>query len=208
MEKITDPLEVLDEFVHTPELILGTLLILALIAGLALPALKALGGTWRSWVLAPGVVNLPMTWFQTRHKWPYMLLCMAVALTLMLPTIYFEAARDEHMRQLWWTLPFFWVPWLLTVVSFFYWPLWATPRWNRAWEARRRHEARAIPFTDAEVAAVEAMPEGRGKRRLERNIAASRRYAAGHENAFASPRNSSPGESPRSSDEQKGPESR
>ncbi|MDN5755557.1 MAG: hypothetical protein ACTHWW_10915 [Arthrobacter sp.] len=188
MEVTTDPAEVWLNFIYTPNLIIGTVMILLIIFGLAYPALKALHGNWRSWVLAPGVINVPLTWFQTRHKWPYMLLCFATALTMMLPTIYFEAANDERMRQLWWTLPIFWGPWLAGIVSFLWWPLRATPRWNRDWERRREDESRAIPFTDEEIAAFEAMPADSSlRRRRLRNVRACRLYASGRQNAFVPP---------------------
>lgn len=186
MEPVTNPIEVLENFYYEPNLIIGTVMILLLIASLAYPSIKALRGRWRSWVLAPAgpTVTAELAAFG-RHRWPYMLLCFAFALTMMLPTIYFEAANDEHMRQLWWTLPIFWVPWLLGAMGLFWWPRFATPRWNREWEIRRKDDPKAIPFTDEEIARFEAMPEdSKLRRRLLRNVRACRLYAAGHQNAY------------------------
>lgn len=188
MEKTTNPAEVWENYIYTPNLIIGTVMILVIITALAYPAVKALRGHWRSWVMAPGVFNVPLTLFQARHKWPYMLVCFAIALIMMLPTIYFEAADDEQMRQLWWTLPIFWGPWLVGAVGLFWWPLFATPKWNRDWERRKEVEPRAIPFTDEEIAAARAMPkESRLRGRLLRNVRACELYATGHENAFVPP---------------------
>ncbi|SEB37099.1 hypothetical protein SAMN04489806_0231 [Paramicrobacterium humi] len=182
-----NPLEVLAFIVTDGTYLFGLVLIAVLLVGLGYPAIRALRGDWRSWVLAPRVITLPITWLSSRHTWPYMLLCPAVAIVFALPTIYFEAAGDEALRQLWWRLPLFWGPWLLTVVSLVWWPRFATPRWNREWEKRRETDPMAIPFTDEEIESITRMPQGKRRRRLERNVNACMLYARGAENAWVPP---------------------
>lgn len=59
-------------------------MILLLILTLAWLPLKSLRGRWRSWVMAPAVASVPLTWV-SRSSWPYMLLCFAAAPTLSSP---------------------------------------------------------------------------------------------------------------------------
>lgn len=184
---VSNPFEVLSYIFSDSTYQFGIVFLAVILFGLGYPAIKALRGSWRSWVLAPKVVTLPITWLQPRHTWPYMLLCPAIAIVFMLATIYFEVAGDEEMRQLWWKLPLFWGPWLLTVVSFVWWPRFATPRWNRDWEIRRETDPHAIPFTDEEIEEIIRMPQGKRRRRLERNVMACMLYARGAQSAWVPP---------------------
>ena len=122
------------------------------------PAYRDLRGDRRSWVKAP----------------PYLLLCCGLATILAMPSLVFEAMGPEGARRPVWNGPL-WIPLLAAAMGIFWWPKRRGPAWYRAGGEPRGHRS-TMPFTDAEISAVEAMPDSKRRTRLLRNIAARRAY--------------------------------
>ncbi|GHC99264.1 hypothetical protein [Zhihengliuella salsuginis] len=130
------------------------------------PGFRALTGARRAWTVKP---PFNITQLSPRNTWPFMLVCVAAALLLSTPATYFEAVGDEAMRQLWWNLPFIWIPLPFIMLSFVWWPAKLAPRWYREW-VERGGRRDVMPWTDAEIADVQALPEGRRKNKIMKDI--------------------------------------
>jgi hypothetical protein len=151
-------------------IVLGLPVVALLALGLLYPAYRALRGDWRSWTVAPKYA----VWQSSeRNNWPFSLLFAGLAVVVVMPTLFFEAAGWEAARRFMWAGPF-WIPWAMVVVSIFWWPK-IGPEWYRCWREAGGNRW-TMPFTDEEIASAEALPEGSRKKRLLRNIEASRRY--------------------------------
>lgn len=126
-------------------------------------ARRALNGRWRSWVLSPGIP------FQVsaRNVWPFMFAAVAVSLwiaTLSLPA---ELLGWEELRQRIWD--FFFIPWAFVILSFFWWPLWLSPRWYRRW-GKAGGTRRTNPWTESEISAVNQQRESKSKAKTLKDI--------------------------------------
>lgn len=136
------------------------------VAAIAAPGIRALTGRRRAWTVKP---PYNFTQVSSRNTWPFMMTWVGVGGLLSLPAIYFEAVGDEAMRQLWWDLPFIWIPLPFIMLSFVWWPAKLAPRWYRTW-AERGGRRDVMPWTDAEIADVQALPEGRRKANIMKDI--------------------------------------
>lgn len=123
-------------------------------------ARRALGGSWRSWVMSPPI---PFQ-ISSRNTWPFMAAAAAVAMAIALLSLPLEVLNWEGARQGIWNL--FFVPWVFVFLSFFWWPLGLSPAWYREW-ARSRGSRGTNPWPPAEAAAVrDAPPSKKRDRRL------------------------------------------
>lgn len=146
--------------------------LIGLLAGaLIYPPYRALRGDRRYWVNAPHY--LPWRAADT-NTWPYLLLGCGLATILAMPSLVFEAMGPEGARRLVWKGPL-WIPLLAAAMGIFWWPKRRGPAWYRAGGEPGRHRS-TMPVTDAEISAVEAMPDSKRRTRLLRNIAACRAH--------------------------------
>lgn len=153
-------------------LLIGVPLIGLLAWALIYPAYRALRGNWRSWVNAPPY----LPWQAARtNTWPFLLLCCGLAVVLAMPSLVFEAMGMEEARQLVWKGPL-WIPLIAAAMGVIWWPKRWGPAWYRTWRAAGGHRS-TMPFTDAEISVIDALPDSKRKTRLLRNIAACRAYA-------------------------------
>ncbi|GAB3753093.1 hypothetical protein GCM10027591_01370 [Zhihengliuella somnathii] len=139
------------------DILIGAVIVALFALGLLWPGIRALRGHRRLWVVKPPY--LP-TQISERNTWPFMLICAGLAILFMIPSIYFELMGDERMRQLWWKLPFVWIPGAGVILSFFWWPGFLAPRWYRQW-LKRGGKRVVMPWSQDEIDAVEAEPEGK-----------------------------------------------
>lgn len=110
----------------------GILIVLTLVLAITVWTLRfswrRINGTQRGWTMAPPIP------FQIsgRNTWPFMVFCFSLAIIVVLASYPFEVAGWEEGRQFMFAGPF-WIPWIGVFLSFFYWPLFLTPRWYREW---------------------------------------------------------------------------
>jgi hypothetical protein len=142
----------------------GLAFVLAL-AGIPLwLAWRMLNGRSRRWTVAP---SIPFQ-ISSRNTWPFMLLCFGLAIVIVLPTIWFELIGWEDARQFMWAGPF-WIPWVGVILSFFFWPVALTPGWYKRW-VRDEAYPNASPWRPDEVEAVLAMPEGKKRNSMVKDM--------------------------------------
>lgn len=153
-------------------ILVGIPLMSAIVAALLYPAWLALRGDWRSWTVAPPVLTL------RRHSpinhYPFSLLCAGLTILTVMPTLLFEALGWEHARTFMWNGPF-WIPMAALMLSVYWWPPVLGPRWYRRWRAQGGVRT-VLPWTAEELAAAAALPAGRRKARILRNIDASKAF--------------------------------
>lgn len=160
-------------WLYNDAIVIGIPLIGVLAWCLIYPAYRALRGSWRSWVNAPPYLPWQASLTNT---WPFMLLCMGLALVVAMPSLVFEALGWEAARKFMWNGPF-WIPWIGAIVGIFWWPKGLGPAWYRTWR-NAGGERSIMPFTPEDTEAVRRLPEGKRRRRLEKNIEACRVYCA------------------------------
>lgn len=153
-------------------LLVGVPLISALVAALLYPAWLALRGDWRSWTVAPPIITLRKQ-LPINH-YPFSFLCAGLAILTVMPTLLFEALNWEQARKFMWEGPF-WVPMGALMLSLYWWPPMLGPSWYRRWRAQGGVRT-VLPWTAQELSAAAAMPEGRRKVRILRNISVSKAY--------------------------------
>lgn len=155
-------------------------------------ARKGLGGSWRSWVLAPAI---PFQ-ISARNTWPFMFAAASVAVAIALLSIPAEVMGWEQARETVWN--FFFVPWAFVILSFIWWPLWLSPRWYRDW-AKRGGTRETNPWASPEIAAVHAAKPSKKRDRqladIERCGAATRKM--GHDDTDSQRDTADPQEGPR-----------
>lgn len=157
-------------------LLVGVPVIAALAASLLYPAWLALRGDWRSWTVAPPILTLRKQ-LPINH-YPFTLLCAGLAIVVVMPSLLFEALNWEQARKFMWTVPF-WIPAIPCVLSVYWWPPFLGPAWYRRWRAAgdiTGGSRSVLPWTSAEIAAAAALPEGRRKARILRNIDVSKAF--------------------------------
>ncbi|AIY03877.1 MULTISPECIES: hypothetical protein [Arthrobacter] len=152
--------------------LVGIPLMPAVVAALLYPAWLALRGDWRSWTVAPPVVTLRRQ-LPINH-YPFSLLCAGLIVAAVMPSLLFEALHWEEARKFMWAVPF-WIPAVPLMVSVYWWPPFLGPQWYRRWRAAGGARS-VLPWTAEELAAAGALPEGRRKARILRNIDVSKTF--------------------------------
>ncbi len=160
-------------YMTTDVLVIGLAMHLVVVAVVA-PGLRALSGVRRSWVVKP---PYNASQIASRNTWPFTMAGLGGALVMSLPATVFEFFGREDLRQLWWNLPFIWLAMLVIAVSCFWWPTRLAPRWYRRWAARGGTRD-VMPWTEEEIAAIRARPEGRRRRGLLRDVQRCRELTA------------------------------
>ncbi|WP_231365962.1 hypothetical protein [Zhihengliuella flava] len=147
---------------------------MGLMAGMGV---RALSGRRRAWAVKP---PYNYTQVSSRNSWPFMMIGIGAVAVLSLPAIYFEGVGNEEMRQLWWNLPFIWLPLPFIALSFFWWPAKLAPRWYREWVARGGTRD-VMPWTEEEIRAIRQEPPGRRRERTLKDIEKSRELVSGED---------------------------
>lgn len=159
-------------WVYDDAILMGIPLISLVIVALVVPACMALRGTWRSWTVArpatPRLRNRPTNYF------PFSLLCSALVLLTVMPALVFEALNMEEARVFMWTVPF-WVSMAPLMLSIVWWPSFLGPQWYRRWRAAGGNR-KVLPWSRKDIAAAMALPDGRGKDKILRNIEFSKSF--------------------------------
>lgn len=91
-----------------------------------------------------------------------------------MPSLVLEALGWEEARKFVWAAPF-WIPMVPLMISLAWWPPFLGPAWYRRWRAAAGTR-NVLPWTSADIAAAAALPEGRRKKRILRNIEVSKGF--------------------------------
>ena len=78
----------------------------------------------------------------------------------------------EGARVFMWTVPF-WIPMAPLMLSIVWWPAFLGPKWSRQWRAAGGNR-QVLPWSSADIAAAMAVPYGRRKDKILRNIEVSK----------------------------------
>lgn len=153
-------------------LLIGVPLLSVVLVALVIPACMALRGNWRSWTVAPPAIprlkHRPTTYFS------FSLLCSALVLLTVMPSLVFEALNMEEARVLMWTVPF-WTAMAPLMLSIAWWPACLGPKWCRQWRAAGGNR-KVLPWRREDIAAAMALPDGRRKDKILRNIEVSKSF--------------------------------
>lgn len=153
-------------------ILVGIPLMTVVVAALIIPAYLALRGDWRSWCVAPPITT--GKWRRPTTYFPFSLLLAGITIVTVMPSLVFEALGWEGARQFVWSV-LFWFPMAVLMLSIVWWPPFLGPRWYRRWRAAGGSRD-ILPWTASELAAATALPEGRRKKRLLRNIEVSKAF--------------------------------
>ena len=122
---------------------------------------RRVSGTQRAWTMAPPI---PFQ-ISARNTWPFMVFCFSLAMFVMMLTFPLEIMGWDTARRFIWAGPF-WIPWCGVILSFFYWPIFLTPRWYRDWVSHPDYPDRS-PWTNDEVVHVlRDMPPSKKRDRM------------------------------------------